>query len=90
MYDPIDLEQKRKRSLFRFCSYVSILSFAVLSAIDYMEGDFLEIYQVEAYFRDHSDANFSHGICPECVAKRYPDFEHPVGMKKNDPPMKSG
>jgi len=30
--------------------------------------------QVEVYIRDHSDAEFSHGICPECVQKLYPDF----------------
>lgn len=30
--------------------------------------------QIEAYIRDHSEAEFSHGICPECAAKLYPDF----------------
>jgi len=30
--------------------------------------------QVEVYIRDHSEAEFSHGICPECVQKLYPDF----------------
>jgi hypothetical protein len=28
--------------------------------------------QIEAYVKDHSDAEFSHGICPECVKKYYP------------------
>lgn len=31
-------------------------------------------HQVEAYVRDHTDADFSHGICPECAEKLYPDF----------------
>lgn len=31
--------------------------------------------QMEAYIRDHSEANFSHGICPECSRKLYPDFQ---------------
>jgi preprotein translocase subunit YajC len=31
--------------------------------------------QIETYIRDHSEANFSHGICPECAKKLYPDFE---------------
>ena len=31
-------------------------------------------HQVEAYIRDHSDVKFSHGICPECMKKLYPDF----------------
>ncbi len=25
--------------------------------------------QVEAYFAEHTDAKFSHGICPECATK---------------------
>jgi PAS domain S-box-containing protein len=30
--------------------------------------------QIEAYIRDHSDAEFSHGICPDCAKRLYPDF----------------
>ena len=30
--------------------------------------------QIEAYIQDHSEAEFSHGICPECMKKLYPDF----------------
>ena len=28
--------------------------------------------QLEIYIRDHSEAEFSHGLCPECVKKFYP------------------
>lgn len=31
--------------------------------------------QIEAYIRDHSEAEFSHGICPDCMKKLYPDFD---------------
>jgi PAS domain S-box-containing protein len=31
-------------------------------------------HQIESYIRDHSDAEFSHGICPSCAKKLYPDF----------------
>lgn len=31
--------------------------------------------QIESYIRDHSEAEFSHGICPECAKKLYPDFD---------------
>jgi len=31
--------------------------------------------QVEVYIREHADVRFSHGICPECFAKLYPDFQ---------------
>lgn len=30
--------------------------------------------QVEAYVEDHSEAEFSHGFCPECMNKLYPNF----------------
>lgn len=30
--------------------------------------------QIEAYISQHSSAQFSHGICPDCVKILYPDF----------------
>ena len=41
--------------------------------------------QIEAYIRDHSEAEFSHGICPECTRKLYPQYyrNHSEKMKKN-------
>ena len=30
--------------------------------------------QIEAYISEHSEAEFSHGICPECAEKLYPDI----------------
>jgi hypothetical protein len=30
--------------------------------------------QIEAYISEHSEVEFSHGICPECIKKLYPDF----------------
>jgi PAS domain S-box-containing protein len=31
--------------------------------------------QIEAYIRDHSEADFSHGICPACAEKAREEFE---------------
>jgi hypothetical protein len=31
--------------------------------------------QIESYIRDHSEAEFSHSICPECAKKLYPDLD---------------
>jgi len=31
--------------------------------------------QIEAYIRDHSEAEFSHSICPECAKKLYPNLK---------------
>ena len=30
--------------------------------------------QIESYIKDHSDADFTHSICPECAKKLYPDL----------------
>jgi PAS domain S-box-containing protein len=30
--------------------------------------------QIEVYLQEHSDASFTHGICPECRGKLYPDL----------------
>ena len=30
--------------------------------------------QIEAYIQEHSEVEFSHGICPDCAVKLYPDF----------------
>ena len=30
--------------------------------------------QIEAYISEHTDAEFSHGICSECAEKLYPDY----------------
>jgi PAS domain S-box-containing protein len=29
--------------------------------------------QIEAYIQDHSEAEFSHSVCPECAKKLYPE-----------------
>ena len=31
--------------------------------------------QIESYINKHSEAQLSHGICPECAEKYYPDFK---------------
>ena len=32
-------------------------------------------HKIEAYIRDHSEADFSHSICPECARELYPDLD---------------
>ncbi len=34
--------------------------------------------QIEIYIKEHSDAEFSHGICPECAKKIYPELYEDV------------
>ena len=30
--------------------------------------------QIESYIRNHSEAEFTHGICPKCIKELYPEF----------------
>jgi CheY-like chemotaxis protein len=37
--------------------------------------------QIEGYIRDHSEAEFSHSLCPECAKKLYPNFYEKSGSE---------
>jgi len=39
--------------------------------------------QVESYIHEHSEAEFSHSICPDCFKKLYPDLK--IGGSGNSP-----
>ncbi|WP_319525474.1 PAS domain-containing protein [uncultured Desulfosarcina sp.] len=41
--------------------------------------------QIESYIEDHSEAEFSHSICPNCAKKLYPDlFEDDFDTRENE------
>ena len=40
--------------------------------------------QIENFIRDHSEAEFSHGICEECAKKHYPDLDILDNYHKKD------
>jgi DNA-binding response OmpR family regulator len=39
--------------------------------------------QIEDYVAKHSEADFSHGICPECMEKQYPEYMKKKKAKMN-------
>lgn len=39
--------------------------------------------QIEVYIEEHSDAEFTHGICPKCMEKMYPDTIDAQGDEYN-------
>jgi two-component system, response regulator PdtaR len=43
---------------------------------------------VESYIEEHTDAQFSHGVCPDCINRLYPDLLNEK-TKRSDP-MDSG
>ena len=46
--------------------------------------------QVEGYIQEHTDAQFTHGLCPDCIQKYFPEMEaeHPPRTPASDPPPK--
>ncbi len=38
--------------------------------------------QIEGYISDHSEAEFSHSICPDCTQKLYPEYADAVNSHK--------
>lgn len=40
--------------------------------------------QVEDYIQTHSHAEFSHGICPQCLRKYYPEFAEQIIQKMDE------
>ncbi len=40
--------------------------------------------QIENYLKEHSEAEFSHGICPDCAQRLYPEVWAQISEKKAD------
>lgn len=34
--------------------------------------------QIEVYISNHSEAEFTHGICPDCISELYPEFANKI------------
>jgi CheY-like chemotaxis protein len=39
---------------------------------------------VETYIHEHSEADFSHGMCPDCMQELYPDLYDTLESRRND------
>jgi DNA-binding response OmpR family regulator len=63
---------KQLRGLLPICSYCKRI-----------RGDDQYWMQVEGYIAEHSDAQFSHGICPSCYATLSAELD---GLSKDKPP----
>jgi PAS domain S-box-containing protein len=72
-------EQERERlisTLTETLSQVKILSglLPVCASCRKIRNDAGDWELMEEYVRKHSEAKFSHGICPECARRLYPDY----------------
>lgn len=74
-----DREVELNSELTRALSEVKTLSgmLPICAACKKIRNDKGYWEQIEVYVRDRSEAEFSHGICPECAQKLYPQFMSP-------------
>ncbi len=64
------LKAARERELQELRGLLSICSHCKRIRNDQGEWE-----QLESYISHHSRADFSHGLCPECLREHYPDFK---------------
>ena len=71
--------QERERFIAQLAdslSKVKLLSgmLPICASCKRIRDDRGEWSQVESYIKERSEASFSHGLCPECVEKLYPEL----------------
>lgn len=71
-----DLVKHRTADLQKALSKVKLLSgfLPICAACKKIRDDQGYWNQIETYIRQHSEAEFSHSICPDCASKLYPEF----------------
>jgi PAS domain S-box-containing protein len=72
-------EQERENLIERLQEYITKVKtlsglIPICSSCKRVRNDEGFWSQMEIYISEHSDAEFSHGICPECAKKLYPDY----------------
>ncbi len=80
--DRIEAEQERLHLLeeqSKVLSEIKILSglLPICASCKKIRDDSGYWNQIESYIKTHSEADFSHSICPDCMKKLYPDFTGP-------------
>ncbi len=73
-FNDIVMLRRKNRELQEALKSVKILSgfLPICAACKKIRDGDGEWRQIEHYIRDHSEAEFSHGMCPECIIDYYP------------------
>ena len=80
-----DALEERNKELQKAMAQIKTLSglIPICSSCKKIRDDKGYWNQLETYIHEHSDADFSHGICPECIEKLYPEYhKRKMGDKK--------
>lgn len=69
--------EEKKEKLETTLAEVKTLSgfFPICSSCKKIRDDKGYWKQIEIYIREHSDAQFSHSVCPDCAKQLYPDLD---------------
>jgi len=72
-----ELLNQKNQELQQALDEIKVLSgiLPLCSFCKQIRGDTGEWHNLEAYIRQHSDVNFSHSVCPDCMKKHYPEME---------------
>ncbi len=83
-HQPADLAQVLSEGLGRVKTLKGLLP--ICTSCKKIRDDQGYWNQLEIYIREHSEADFSHGLCPECVKKFYPVdiLTSDTGVKNTD------
>lgn len=86
-----ELVEKRTHELQEALSEVKLLSgfLPICASCKKIRDDRGYWNQIESYIQSHSQARFSHGICPDCLRKLYPDFVSKNGDAAGPDPEKN-
>jgi ligand-binding sensor domain-containing protein len=76
-------EELLKRKITEALANVKVLSglLPVCASCKKIRDDKGYWNQIETYVRDHSEADFSHGMCPDCMKRLYPAYAERVAPK---------
>lgn len=82
----IDTRKKREKELEKALEQIKSLKglLPICASCKKIRKDDGYWQQIETYIGEHSQAEFSHGICPECVRVLYPEFAGKLGLEKEN------
>lgn len=81
LQNEIEERKRTEESLRQALSRIKTLSglLPICASCKRIRSDHNDWVPIELYIKDHSEAEFTHGVCPECAIKLYPklfDMQH--------------